>query len=55
MPSGDADAMARVIEQAAALSREQLAQMAEAGRAIIRKDYDYRVVADRYLEMLEGL
>lgn len=55
VPFGNEDDMAHAIESAAALPPERRAELAASGRAIIRRDYDYRVIADRYLDMLEGL
>lgn len=54
VPYGDLDALARAIERAAALDDASRARMAEAGRAIIKKDYDYRIIAERYLQVLKG-
>jgi len=55
VPFGDQQAMADAIVLVKGLSKEELDYIAEVERKIIREQYDYRVIADRYLEMMEQL
>ena len=55
VPFGDMQAMADAIEAVFALDEPQRAALGAAGKNLIREHYDYRVIADRYLDMLEGL
>ena len=47
--------MAEAIERVKALSPEELENMGRRGKSLIREQYDYRVIADRYLDMLLSL
>lgn len=55
VPFGDQQAMVDSIDKVKRLSKEELENLAEAERNIIREQYDYRIIADRYLEMMEQL
>ncbi|MBR7189675.1 MAG: glycosyltransferase family 4 protein [Oscillospiraceae bacterium] len=55
VPYGDRKAMAEAIERVKALSPEELENMGRRGKSLIREQYDYRVIADRYLDMLLSL
>ena len=50
-----ASPMMRPIEAVFALPPEAREKLGAAGTSLIREQYDYRVIADRYLDMLEGL
>ncbi len=55
VPFGDQQLMADAIEKAKQLGKDELDKLAEAERKIIHEQYDYRIIADRYLEMMEQL
>lgn len=55
VPYGDMQAMADAIEAVFALDETQRAALGAAGKTLIRERYDYRGIADRYLDMLERL
>lgn len=55
VPFGDMQAMTNAIEAVFALPPEAREKLGAAGTSLIREQYDYRVIADRYLDMLEGL
>ena len=55
VPFGDQQAMADAIEKVFKLSSEELEGIAERETKIIRAQYDYSVIAGRYLKMMEQL
>lgn len=55
VPFGDQQAMADAIEKVKRLEKDELEKLGEVGKKIIREQYDYRGIADRYLEMMEQL
>ncbi len=55
VPFGDRQAMADAIERIQSLDDETLARIAREGKKLIREEYDYRIIARRYLELMESL
>ena len=55
VPFGDQQAMADAIEQAMSYSDSELKQIALREKEIIHTQYDYREIAQKYLEMMENL
>lgn len=54
VPYGDAALFARTILQVRALTEEKRAELARQGKAVIRQEYDYPMLAKRYLTIMEG-
>lgn len=55
LPTSDPEVYARKVREVCRLTPEQLADLAEKGREIIRRDYDYEVLGRKYIAMLESL
>ncbi len=55
VPFGDQQAMADAIENAKRLDEKQREKISEVEKKIIREQYDYKVIADNYLKMMEML
>ncbi len=55
VPYGDPQDMADAIGKVRQLGEGELEKIAERERKIIREQYDYRIIADRYLKMMEQL
>lgn len=55
VPFGDDELMAAAIERVKHMSDEERASMAVTEKEIICQQYDYKVIAKNYLEMLESL
>ena len=55
LPYGEPQRMAETIEAVYRLPADSLAELADKGRRLIREEYDYRVIGQRYLNMLEAL
>lgn len=55
LPYGEPQRMAETIEAVYRLPEDSLAELADKGRRLIREEYDYRVIGQRYLNMLEAL
>lgn len=54
LPYGNPQRMAETIESVYRLPADSLAELADKGRRLIREEYDYRVIGQRYLNMLEA-
>lgn len=54
IPYGDAALFARTVLQVRALDGAQRAALTQKGRALIRQEYDYPMLAKRYLTIMEG-
>ena len=50
----EAALFARTILQVRALTEEKRAELARQGKAVIRQEYDYPMLAKRYLTIMEG-
>lgn len=55
VPFGDPQAMSDQIERVKGLSEEELDRIRTAGRTIIREKYDYRLISEKYLSMMQSL
>ena len=55
VPFGDRQAMAEAMERVRDLDAETLERIAREGKKLIREEYDYAIIADRYLELMESL
>ena len=55
LPVNDEELFARTIEEIRDLDAEQLEELAQKGRTHIRETYDYKVVGNKYLKMLESI
>ena len=55
VPFGDRQAMADAIEGIRGLDQAALESIAREGKKLIREEYDYRIIARRYLELMESL
>ncbi|MBQ3292619.1 MAG: glycosyltransferase family 4 protein [Mogibacterium sp.] len=55
IPTGDPALMAEKIEQIRKMQPEEIQELADKGRKLIKEVYDYKAVGKKYLEMMENL